>query len=309
MSERDVVRRNKRKPKRSINPVVLFQWVVILALLVALIAVSVSKCSPKSEDAPYTSSENSSVQGGENVTSSDLTGYSSNDSSDDTRNASSDKSNDKQNDDSSDKSSDVSSNVIRFDSSETQKWYLRLVNSNVKVSEAEISSVKCTKINSKYTSRSLTFDARAVDALNEMCAAALKDGVKLTISSAYRNYSYQSTLYKNKVAKYTSQGYSKEDAEKVAATIVARPGTSEHNIALAIDFSPIDDTFEKTAQYRWLQTNAEKYGFIQRYKAAKSDITGIVNESWHYRYVTPEHAKRMNELGLCLEEYIDYLKK
>lgn len=269
MEKREVVRRGKRKPKRSINPVILFQWVVIFGLIIALICVSCGKGDGDGQKTKVPTSSTAAL------------------------------------------SSDVSSlqQETKPDSSEADQWYLRLVNAEVKVSEADISSVKCKTVNSKYTNRELSFDERAVEALEQMCEAALSDGVKLTIGSGYRTYAYQANLYKNKVAVYTNKGYSEEDAKQTAATIVARPGTSEHNLGLAIDFTPIDDSFEKTNQYKWLKQNAAKYGFVQRYQKAKSDITGIVNESWHYRYVTPTHAELMTELDMCLEEYVDYLKK
>ncbi len=274
MNNKESIKRGKRKPRRTVNPVILFQWVVILALSVALIFVSIGNKDGGEEknDNSSTSSQTVSEQNGSENSSSEETSS-------------------------------------KPDSSEVDMWYLKLVNAKVKVSEAEISSVKTASIKSKYTNKDMVFDERALSSLEEMCEAALKDGVKLTIGSAYRTYSYQNGLYERKVNQYTQKGYSEQEAMQTAATIVARPGTSEHNIGLAVDFTPIDDSFETTKQYKWLSENAEKYGFIQRYKKAKSEITGIVNESWHYRYVTPEHAKIMNELGLCLEEYIDYLKK
>ena len=69
------------------------------------------------------------------------------------------------------------------------------------------------------------------------------------------------------------------------------------------------ENFEKTAQFKWLSENAENYGFILRYPKDKTNITEIIYEPWHYRYVGVEHAKKMNQLGMCLEEYIEYLEK
>lgn len=90
-------------------------------------------------------------------------------------------------------------------------------------------------------------------------------------------------------------------------------GTSEHNTGLGFDILQkgsyyLTSQFENTAQFKWLMENAEDYGFILRYQKDKIDITGIMYEPWHFRYVGVEHAKRINELGFCLEEYIEYLE-
>ena len=111
--------------------------------------------------------------------------------------------------------------------------------------------------------------------------------------------------------KFTSTKYLEapfNEAKKVAATIVAVPGTSEHHIGLAVDFNSVEESFENTKAFRWLQENAEDYGFVMRYPKDKKSITKIIYEPWHYRYVGVEHAKAMNDLGLCMEEYLEYLE-
>ena len=110
-----------------------------------------------------------------------------------------------------------------------------------------------------------------------------------------------------KVTYYKNQGKKQEEAERLAQTVVQRPEMSEHNLALAADFNTVTNEFEKTKAFEWLQKNAADYGFVWRYPKDKQDITGIVYESWHWRYVGKEHAKVMKEKGYCLEEYIDYL--
>ena len=97
-----------------------------------------------------------------------------------------------------------------------------------------------------------------------------------------------------------------DQAENKAATIVARPGTSEHNTGLALDINCANDSFENTAAYKWLKENAENYGFIMRYSADKQDKTGVIHESWHWRFVGINVAKEMNRLQMCLEEYVEY---
>ena len=76
----------------------------------------------------------------------------------------------------------------------------------------------------------------------------------------------------------------------------------------AVDIISVEESFEDTAEFAWLQENAEDFGFIMRYAKDKQDITKIIYEPWHYRYVGVEHAKAINDLGMCLEEYIEYLK-
>lgn len=89
---------------------------------------------------------------------------------------------------------------------------------------------------------------------------------------------------------------------------VAIPGTSEHHLGLAVDFYPVSEKFESSAQFVWLKKNAEKYGFVLRYPEDKQSITRIKYEPWHYRFVGKEHAKFMNEHNMCLDEYIEYIK-
>lgn len=99
-----------------------------------------------------------------------------------------------------------------------------------------------------------------------------------------------------------------EEAEALTARSIGEPYKSEHNIGLAVDFNDVNYAFENEKAFTWLMENAENYGFILRYPADKEDITKIKYEPWHWRYVGPEYAKEMNDLGFCLEEYIEYLK-
>ncbi len=189
-------------------------------------------------------------------------------------------------------------------------WQIILVNTKYTLPLDYSPSV--TKITAKYASPvGLTFDSRAAASLNAMLDAAHKDGVNLIVISAYRTMSKQKELYRNAVTKRKSAhpDWSDAQVEAEAAKNVAIPGTSEHQLGLAVDFNSVETDFENTAQYRWLKANAEKYGFVNRYPSNKSAVTGIIYEPWHWRYVGVDHAKKMNELGLCLEEYVEYLKK
>ena len=106
------------------------------------------------------------------------------------------------------------------------------------------------------------------------------------------------------------KGYTRASAAAAAARWVAPPGTSEHQLGLAVDivagsFQVLDSRQEKTAEQQWLMEHCWEYGFILRYPSDKSDITGIAYEPWHYRYVGEKAAREMTEQGLCLEEYLE----
>lgn len=153
------------------------------------------------------------------------------------------------------------------------------------------------------------FDARAIGELNDMMNQMKKDGItNIWIQSAYRSVARQKELYDASVKKYLQEGKTQEEAEKLTNEYINKPGSSDHNLGLAVDFNKVDNGFEKLEGFKWLQKNAENYGFVLRYPKDKEDITKIAYESWHWRYVGVEHAKKMNELNMCLEEYIKYLK-
>lgn len=138
--------------------------------------------------------------------------------------------------------------------------------------------------------------------ITSMVAAAQADGVDLRVWSPFRSYAIQNDLFQKQVQRVGGD-------EAKAATVVARPGTSEHNTGICADFNMASDTFENTKMYTWMKENAEDYGFVMRYAAEKQSITGVIHESWHWRFVGITHAKEMNKLGMCLEEYVEYLDK
>lgn len=156
-------------------------------------------------------------------------------------------------------------------------------------------------------------DARVADVMKQMIADAKEEGVDLMVCSAYRSISRQQELFDAEVAVQMANGKSKEEAEAVTATMIAVPGTSEHHTGLAADIvtpthQTLDPEFADTDAGKWLQQHAVEYGFILRYPEDKQDITQIIYESWHYRYVGVEHAKAITEQGLCLEEYLEQLR-
>lgn len=156
----------------------------------------------------------------------------------------------------------------------------------------------------------LEFDSRAIDDLNKMIAGAKEDGYTLVICSAYRSVAYQSELFQQQVQKQQAQGnLDYEDAVAAAKTVVTYPGCSEHNLGLAADivceaYQLLDEGFAKRDEAKWLKAHCAEYGFILRYPADKLDETGVIYESWHFRYVGQEAAAYIMENNLCLEEYL-----
>ena len=146
------------------------------------------------------------------------------------------------------------------------------------------------------------FDSRAVSALKDFIQAGRNAGYSVVINSSYRDYSTQEYLYERKVAQCGGD-------TAAAARIVAPPGTSEHQTGLCCDiadqfYSVKDSSLENTATYQWMYAHCAEYGFILRYPKDKEDVTGIIYEPWHFRYVGTEAAQYIMENGLCLEEFL-----
>lgn len=186
---------------------------------------------------------------------------------------------------------------------EEEDWRLVLVNHENPIPEDF--ELQLTNIDSTRQ-----FDSRATEELLQMIKDMKKQGASnIWIQSAYRSKEYQENLFNNKVKQYMSYGRTKEDAEVQASKFVNKAETSEHNIGLAVDFNYVNKEFANTKEFKWLLENAENYGFILRYPQDKKELTGVNYEPWHWRYVGVEHAKKINELEMCLEEYVEYLKK
>jgi len=189
------------------------------------------------------------------------------------------------------------------------EWNLILINAENPLPEDY--TFELTAINEYFS-----FDSRAAEALNEFLAAGRDAGYDLQIVSTYRTVERSAYLYERKTNEYIAAGYDPAAAAVEAARWVAPPRQSEHNAALAIDvvssdyymyYSDLMHEFDEFPAYTWLTENCAEYGFIMRYPEDKQDITGITYEPWHYRYVGVEHAMEMKRLGLCFEEYWDYL--
>jgi D-alanyl-D-alanine carboxypeptidase len=144
----------------------------------------------------------------------------------------------------------------------------------------------------------------------KMYDAAKKDGAELIPYSGYRSISHQKNNFDNKINFYITQGYSHAQAVNLAAQSINPPGCSEHEAGLAMDITRpgvwnTADSFKDTKEYAWLMAHAQDYGFILRYPADKTEITGVKFEPWHWRYVGIETAKEIKASGKCLEEYLN----
>ena len=153
-------------------------------------------------------------------------------------------------------------------------------------------------------------DRTCLDSLLQMLRDCRAAGYDAQITSAYRDNDTQVYLYDRKVNYYLGLGYSLDNARKEAGTVVAFPGTSEHQLGLAVDlvdssYWVLDDAQAYTPAQQWLMAHCWEYGFILRYPNDKSPYTGIIYEPWHYRYVGTDVAKELRESGLCLEEYLN----
>lgn len=181
----------------------------------------------------------------------------------------------------------------------TKGWQLMVVNSNYRVPddyELEFVTLSCGE----------KVEKRIYPDLQDMFDAALDDGVDLVVRSGYRSEEEQKALMINKISEFRRAGLSRSEAREKALRWVAMPGTSEHQLGFAVDINAENGTADEKA-YSWLSEYAHEYGFILRYPNSKSHITGISYEPWHFRYVGKNHAKRIYEQGLCLEEYVEKL--
>ncbi|MDR1002327.1 MAG: M15 family metallopeptidase [Oscillospiraceae bacterium] len=152
----------------------------------------------------------------------------------------------------------------------------------------------------------------AAAAYKLMHDAMANDGYAVIPLSGYRSYNEQMAMYGEQVELVRAEEeVTLEEAKFIAEKTVAEAGSSEHQYGNSIDISSNGERqtdFLSTEQGRWMTANAWKYGFILRYPAGKSDITGREGEPWHYRYVGTVHSEYMNKYKLCLEEYVALCK-
>ena len=176
---------------------------------------------------------------------------------------------------------------------ELNKWNLLLVNPWKAMPDDF--TVKTTEVENGYE-----VDERIADAMKEMLADCREAGYSPQIISSFRTRETQQYLYDHTA--------NKDDT--------AIPGHSEHECGLAADIidsssagwaDPLIDKQETLPAQKWLMEHCQDYGFILRYPKDKEDVTGIIYEPWHYRYVGKEHAEKIMSEGLCLEEYIEQM--
>lgn len=183
-------------------------------------------------------------------------------------------------------------------------WKLILVNPWNKMPSGYTSSISLTQLKNGQS-----VDSRCYPDLQEMMDDCRAAGYDPVICSSFRSYDTQEYLYNIKVNQFKYEGYSDADARVEAGKIVAVPGTSEHQLGLAVDivdtgYQVLDEGQENRPTQKWLMANSYKYGWILRYPSSKSSITGIIYEPWHYRYVGKEAAAEIYSRGICLEEYL-----
>ena len=178
-----------------------------------------------------------------------------------------------------------------------QGWQLTLVNNDTPI--CENCSVILTALDNGQA-----VDCRIYPQLQKMFDDARSQGIYPTITSSFRTSKDQQEILESKYEHYQKIGYSDKKAKAYAEEWVAMPGTSEHELGLCVDIASGDSSVTNEDVWNWLSKNSYKYGFIQRYTSEKQDITGIIPEEWHFRYVGKKAAEEMHEKGLCLEEYL-----
>ncbi len=152
---------------------------------------------------------------------------------------------------------------------------------------------------------SIKMDADAASFYNKMYIDAAKEGIILTPFSGYRTVSFQRKLFENKIEDIINEtGKEEKEAVNDALMSVNVPASSEHNAGLSVDIISRDADFADTEEYKWLYSNAHKYGFILRYPQGKEKKTGVEYKPYHWRFVGINAAEEMKKSGKCLEEYL-----
>ena len=213
--------------------------------------------------------------------------------------------------------------------------YLLLVNKQSALGDTFVPADLADIPSDIRVNKQMKLNTRALEALKLMMQEMKAEGITDTlVTSAYRSYLYQAQLYNGYIEKemsgispeayaylgtsyislnYTQKGLdqlSRADAERVVDSYSSKPGYSEHQSGLCVDFiqdgkTTLDESFEDTAAFEWLSKNAYRFGFILRYPKEKESITGYSYEPWHYRFVGREAATEIYAYGYTLEEYLN----
>lgn len=183
---------------------------------------------------------------------------------------------------------------VEEDTLTTSKGFKIEVKDGITYIDGILVANKTYSLPSTYNPGGLTNET--TKAFDEMKADAAAVGLNIYVVSGFRSYETQNNLYNRYVAR---------DGKTAADTYSARPGHSEHQTGLAFDLNDVSDNFENTAEAKWLNNNAYKYGFILRYPKGKTNETGYIYESWHFRYVGKDLAAKLYNNGdwTTLESY------
>lgn len=177
-------------------------------------------------------------------------------------------------------------------------WNLVLVNRNNPVPDdwnAELTTL----------SNGRQVDSRIVPELTKMFEDCIAAGLKPMVKTAYRTYEDQKEMVVIKYRQFRNEGLSKKQSQIEALKLAAYPGYSEHQLGLAVDIDSSNQAVCSNEEvWIWMKYHCQDYGFIWRYPSVKTEITGISNENWHFRYVGVEAATYIMENRLSLEEYL-----
>ena len=199
--------------------------------------------------------------------------------------------------------SELAHNNAEILAGDSEEWMLVLVNEEHPL-ETTYTPASLTQIDEERS-----VDSRIAADLQQMMADGAAQGLNMYVTSAYRSYERQREVFNSGMQERINNGMTPLEAYEDTKQSIAVPGTSEHATGLAVDiiasgYSELDERQADTPEQQWLMAHCWEYGFILRYPQETSDITGIIYEPWHYRYVGKEAAKEITEKGITLEEYL-----
>lgn len=200
---------------------------------------------------------------------------------------------------------------LKYIEPENKDEYLFLVSKSSTLSKdyvpTDLTDCIYTRKDGRATQKLRLYAEKSLEAMMKEMETYNLGEKAVTVTSAYRSYSYQNTLFNQYCNQHQYKFKTREECEAYVMTFSNKPGTSEHQSGLCLDMHNISSaevTFAKTKSAQWLADNCYRFGFILRYPEDKQDITGITYEPWHFRYVGRENATQMHEKGMCLEEYL-----
>ena len=187
----------------------------------------------------------------------------------------------------------------KMEKTDTSKGDLMLVNKYYKLTK-DFKPKNIVPISNQFSYEGNEISKQVYEKYRSMWNDAKEEGLLLIVNSSYRDYEVQDAVWKE---------YAEVHGEEWADNKAARAGSSEHETGLALDIitnNVVMNEFENTDEFKWLQKNAYKYGFILRYPKNKENITGYEYESWHYRYVGEKVAKEIHDMDITFDEYYAY---